>query len=122
MADFEYRFPARIERVVDGDTYDVIADLGFNVFKRIRVRLNGLDTAETWRPRNDAEREHGMQATAMVEAFAATNPNVMLVTHKVKASIFGRYSADVYFTDEVGRVFSLARRLLEAGMQKRDSY
>lgn len=122
MSDFEYRFPARVERVVDGDTYDMIADLGFNVFKRIRVRLNGLDTPETWRPKSEAEAEHGAEATAMVESFVAVNPNVVLVTHKVKASIFGRYSADVYMRDAEGKEFNLAAALFLAGMQKRDSY
>lgn len=36
----------KIRRVVDGDTVDVLADLGFTVFAEIRLRLFGIDAPE----------------------------------------------------------------------------
>jgi len=36
-----------IVKVVDGDTVDVIIDLGFNTFIKVRVRLYGINTPET---------------------------------------------------------------------------
>ena len=35
-----------IDRVVDGDTIDVTIDLGFDLFKKERVRVAGVDTPE----------------------------------------------------------------------------
>ena len=35
-----------INRVVDGDTIDVTIDLGFDLYKKERVRIAGVDTPE----------------------------------------------------------------------------
>ena len=35
-----------INRVVDGDTIDVTIDLGFDLYKKERVRVAGVDTPE----------------------------------------------------------------------------
>ena len=51
-----------INRVVDGDTIDVTIDLGFDLFKKERVRVAGVDTPEK-RTRNLEEKELGIHAT-----------------------------------------------------------
>ena len=51
-----------INRVLDGDTIDVTIDLGFDLFKKERVRVAGVDTAEK-RTRNLEEKELGIDAT-----------------------------------------------------------
>jgi micrococcal nuclease len=38
----------RIEKIVDGDTVDVIVDLGFYVTTKVRVRLAGINAPETF--------------------------------------------------------------------------
>jgi len=48
--------------VVDGDTIDVTIDLGFDLFKKERVRVAGVDTPEK-RTRNLEEKELGIDAT-----------------------------------------------------------
>jgi micrococcal nuclease len=40
---YEYEI-TKVEKVVDGDTVDVIFDVGFSMFCKQRVRLNGIDT------------------------------------------------------------------------------
>lgn len=35
-----------LERVVDGDTCELLLDLGFNIFYKVDVRINGVDTPE----------------------------------------------------------------------------
>ena len=52
----------KINRVVDGDTIDVTIDLGFDLFKKERVRVAGVDTPEK-RTRNLEEKELGIHAT-----------------------------------------------------------
>jgi micrococcal nuclease len=44
-----------INRVVDGDTIDVTIDLGFDLYKKERVRVAGVDTPEK-RTRDDEEK------------------------------------------------------------------
>ena len=41
-----YEYFTKIEKVVDGDTFDVFLDLGFSVWHKERIRLAGIDTAE----------------------------------------------------------------------------
>jgi micrococcal nuclease len=50
-----YRYRARLGRVVDGDTIDVLIELGFYVTLRERVRLEGIDTPEIYRVPKDSE-------------------------------------------------------------------
>ena len=47
---------------MDGDTIDVTIDLGFDLFKKERVRVAGVDTPEK-RTRNLEEKELGIDAT-----------------------------------------------------------
>ena len=51
-----------INRVVDGDTIDVTIDLGFDLYKKERVRIAGVDTPEK-RTRNLEEKALGIDAT-----------------------------------------------------------
>ena len=51
-----------INRVVDGDTIDVTIDLGFDLYKKERVRIAGVDTPEK-RTRDKEEKALGIDAT-----------------------------------------------------------
>ena len=52
----------KINRVLDGDTIDVTIDLGFDLFKKERVRIAGVDTPEK-RTRDKEEKVLGIDAT-----------------------------------------------------------
>ena len=52
----------KINRVVDGDTIDVTIDLGFDLYKKERVRIAGVDTPEK-RTRDKEEKVLGIDAT-----------------------------------------------------------
>ena len=71
--------PARLERVLDGDTQDLIYSLGFGLLRRARVRLAGVDAAETYGvPTDSAEYREGERHTRFVQhwyAAAAANPS-----------------------------------------------
>jgi len=51
-----------VDKVLDGDTIDVTIDLGFDLYKKERVRVAGVDTPEK-RTRNLEEKELGIDAT-----------------------------------------------------------
>ena len=52
----------KVNRVIDGDTIDVTIDLGFDLFKKERVRIAGVDTPEK-RTRDLEEKALGLDAT-----------------------------------------------------------
>jgi len=80
-----------LDRVVDGDTIDVVIDLGFDLFKKARVRLAGIDTPEK-RTRNVREKELGLHASMWLEEQLldiTTYGRLIIKTEKDKQS--GKY-------------------------------
>jgi endonuclease YncB( thermonuclease family) len=57
----------KIVKVLDGDTIDVLIDLGFDLFKKERVRIAGVDTPEK-RTRDLEEKALGIDATNWLKA------------------------------------------------------
>ncbi len=54
-------YNAKCLRVVDGDTVDATVDLGFDTWKKIRIRLVGINTPES-RTRDLEEKARGLAA------------------------------------------------------------
>ena len=90
-----YIYRARVTRVIDGDTVDADIDLGFNQFKRDRIRLMGIDTPES-RTRNRDEKRLGLAAKARLKELVAAAPvvkgkkQIFLQTSKEGKGKFGR--------------------------------
>jgi micrococcal nuclease len=62
-----YEYQARCVEVIDGDTQDVVVDLGFHIQRRIRLRLLGVDTHETYGVDHDSEEyRRGKRETEFV--------------------------------------------------------
>ena len=55
-----------INRVLDGDTIDVTIDLGFDLYKKERVRVAGVDTPEK-RTKDEEEKALGYDATKWLQ-------------------------------------------------------
>lgn len=92
MVRDEFIREASILRIVDGDTYDVMVSLGFGTYRKIRIRLNGVDT---WEMRGD-DRELGRLATEHIVGLAAdTDGDVLIRSVDYKTGKFGRTIADV---------------------------
>ena len=56
-----YEYSCTVTKVVDGDTIDVVLDLGFSILHKCRVRLYGIDTPES-RTKNQDEKVRGKLA------------------------------------------------------------
>jgi len=67
-----YRYKARLNRIIDGDTIDVSIDLGFDVKIKQRVRLYGINTPEV-RTKDLKEKERGIEATEYLKRFFQKN-------------------------------------------------
>ena len=95
-----YEYSCEVKRVVDGDTVDVVLDLGFDILYKCRVRLYGIDTPES-RTRNKDEKARGKMATAFLKDAIEKGKKVVIQT-KLKDSKgkYGRVLGDVV-VDEV---------------------
>jgi endonuclease YncB( thermonuclease family) len=81
-----YEYNAVLDRVVDGDTIDVTIDLGFNVWKKIRVRMEGINTPES-RTRDLEEKKRGLAAKDRLIEILKFNDNKCVL----KVSGVGKY-------------------------------
>ena len=90
-----YEYSCEVKRVVDGDTVDVVLDLGFDILYKCRVRLYGIDTPES-RTRNKDEKARGKMATVFLKEAIEKGEKVVIQT-KLKDSRgkFGRVLGDV---------------------------
>ena len=73
-------------RVIDGDTIEVMIDKGFNEFKRMNIRLQGVDTPELRIPE---QKEAALIAKAHAEKVMAGDCNWLLRTKKM--DLYGRW-------------------------------
>ena len=89
-------FVKSVDRVVDGDTIDISIDLGFDLTKKERDRLAGIDTPEK-RTKDQKEKEMGYQATEFLEMHLMEATKLTVKTEK--DGKFGRMLGWLYKTD-----------------------
>jgi endonuclease YncB( thermonuclease family) len=65
-----YYYNAEVKRIVDGDTFDILIDLGFDTFRKGRVRLYGVNTPES-RTRNLEEKKNGISCKRIYRSMVA---------------------------------------------------
>lgn len=118
-------FRAWCIRVVDGDTYDFILDLGITVRVRVRVRLRNFDTAELFHPRNEAEKQHAIEAWKFMADLILDKP-CLIRTYRTSSGsdleTVGRYVADVYYGATAGQWRDVKYPMHDAALEKRESY
>ncbi|MBT3344352.1 MAG: hypothetical protein HN712_22475 [Gemmatimonadetes bacterium] len=83
-----WTYVARVLRIIDGDTLDVVVDLGLGHRAYPRLRLRGIDTAELY-------TTAGRTAKAFVEEALSESPIIIISTWRTDT--FGRYLADVKY-------------------------
>jgi len=95
-----YQYKCWVVAWVDGDTVDLLVDLGFEISVKKRVRVYGLNTPET-RSKNAAEKAAGVKAKRFAEAIAPAGCEVKVVSHKAakEQEKFGRWLADITTPD-----------------------
>ncbi len=96
---YEY-FVREVKNVVDGDTIDVIIDLGFDIMFASRVRLAGIDTPES-RTTDKAEKALGIEAKEYLKKQLKDAKSVVIRTEKMDSSEkYGRILGWVYVNGE----------------------
>ena len=105
-----YHYKAKIDRVVDGDTVDVLIDLGFDMHSRQRVRLWGINTPEC-RTRDKREKALGLAAKArLIEIVGFADNDCVIATRLDRKGKFGRVLGILYVDD-----LDINEQLIEEG-------
>lgn len=96
---YEY-YVKKVENVVDGDTIDVIIDLGFDILFASRVRLAGIDTPES-RTKDLKEKALGLESKEYLKKHLKDAKSVVIKTEKMDSSEkYGRILGWVYINGD----------------------
>ncbi len=105
-----------VDKVLDGDTIDVTIDLGFDLFKKERVRVAGVDTPEK-RTRDLEEKELGIHATNWLKEKledVLAGDDELIVRTELHGGVgkYGRLLGWLYIGDEQ---LSLNEKMIDEG-------
>jgi micrococcal nuclease len=90
----------KVENVVDGDTIDVLIDLGFDILFASRVRLAGIDTPES-RTKDLKEKALGLESKEYLKKFLKDAKSVVIKTEKMDSSEkYGRILGWLYVDED----------------------
>jgi micrococcal nuclease len=96
---YEY-YVRKVENIVDGDTIDVLIDLGFDILFQSRVRLAGIDTPES-RTKDLKEKALGLESKEYLKKYLKDAKSVVIKTEKMDSSEkYGRILGWVYVNDD----------------------
>ena len=105
-----------VDKVLDGDTIDVTIDLGFDLYKKERVRIAGVDTPEK-RTRDLEEKVLGIDATNWMKEHLEDTINgddELIIRTELKGGVgkYGRLLGWLYVGDDD---VSLNEQMIEEG-------
>ena len=84
---------SQVLKVVDGDTLDVVIDVGFDMMRKERIRINRVDTPES-KTTNELEKKLGLEAKEYVESWVAKQKQIKIKT--IKDDKYGRILGELY--------------------------
>lgn len=82
-----------IIKIVDGDTIDIVLDLGFEVYRKERIRINRIDTPES-NTKNELEKKLAAEAKDYVSKWMLNQKQVKIKT--LKDDKYGRLLGEFY--------------------------
>jgi micrococcal nuclease len=89
---YEYKI-TEIVKIVDGDTVDLIIDLGFNILCKERIRLNRVDTPES-NSKDEKEKLLALEAKEFLSLWLTNQNDLKIKT--AKDDKYGRYLGEIY--------------------------
>ena len=112
-------YGATVLDVVDGDTVDLMIDLGFNIHHKIRVRLYGVNTPES-RTKDLKEKELGLKAKQFTKDWLTSHKWVYVNTIPDKNDKYGRILAKIYSSDDIAATTTacLNTDIIQAGFAR----
>ena len=113
-----YDYKAKYVNNYDGDTVTFMVDLGFDTWKKVIVRIKGINTNELRRTKNTSDEsiQKAYEAKEFVQNKLSKSSYCILRTEKDKMETekYGRYLADILYLDSENKFASLKESLLES--------
>lgn len=94
----QWQFHCTITNCVDGDTWDIAVDVGFDIVVHQRVRVFGMNSPEV-RSRDASERKRGIEAKLRGMELLPTGSSILIRTIKSGHEKYGRYLAEIILPD-----------------------
>lgn len=92
-----YQYWAQINKIVDGDTYDLNISMGFNTSINERFRLLGIDTPETYGvKKNSTEYKKGKAATDFVKTIIKAKDWIEVSVYFGRKEKYGRWLCEIF--------------------------
>lgn len=111
-----YEYHCQLLRIVDGDTIEINVELGFDMeLKRQKVRLYGLDTAES-RTKDKLEDRVGEFTTAALRDWVHGHSTTVLKSREFDRGKYGRILGDIEFYDTLDGSRSWSSLMRESGL------
>ena len=111
MPKTRFYYGCTVRRVIDGDTIDVDADLGFDLSIKLRLRFAGINTPES-RTRNLREKALGKAATAFLKETLESADAVEFESHE--RGKFGRVLATPFIV-KCGKRTDICKLMIREG-------
>ncbi len=105
-----YHYAGTVERIVDGDTAQILLDLGDRTYRSRRIRILGYDAPEMV----GENRAEGMEAKDALEAIAPVGSRVYIATQLDRTS-FDRLLGHVFVEGQDGVLHDVAQLMIGAG-------
>lgn len=87
-----YHYQAEVIRVIDGDTFDAMVDLGMSTFKKMRIRILGINAPE----KTGTTKEAGIASMFFLNSLIDTGEKRKITIRTQKPDSFGRALAQVW--------------------------
>lgn len=89
--------PADVDRVVDGDTIDLMVELGYGMYTKQRVRLARVDTPEVYGVKHSSEEyQPGLEASKFTKEWLSKANGRVIVQIVDGKGKYGRWIAEIY--------------------------
>jgi micrococcal nuclease len=108
---YEY-YVTEITKVVDGDTIDVVIDLGFDIMYKQRVRLAGIDSPES-RTKDLDEKALGLEAKEFLKHRVEAATKIVIRTEKSDST--GKYGRIIGWLFLNGEHMSVNNEMIHKG-------
>lgn len=100
----------KFDRIIDGDTVDILIDVGFDITIKQRVRLLNIDAPET-RTKDLEEKERGLEAKYWLEKELSREGEWVINT--TKDDKYGRILGELYL---VGDPVTVNEKMINEGI------
>jgi endonuclease YncB( thermonuclease family) len=114
-----YESDATLHRLIDADTMELLIDPGFDFRFVVTVRIKNYDAPELFKPKNENEKQHAVQATIHAKNLLEGNKFKIVSYQRTFGKCkYKRYLGHIILSD--GQDYG--ELMTRAGLAKQDNY